>query len=269
MNMRYKNMMVANLSNNKRYSLENTEKMIQAQIDNSIELGWDVGDIWLVTNFDYEFRGVKAINAQSITEKCLTGSKIFGMKFLFENGYLENHVVWSHDFDAWQNYPFNFPPFKDVGIVCYSNTKYNGGSIFWRESGGDIIQKIVQSIEEGDEKKEEPTLNRVLKSSEFKERVTVVNNTFNVGCSGYVVRYNKSEKPIRVCHFHPSNGTAWETHALDRNGLDVKGISDRLEKIIRQYYPHVATELSSDGKKAQAERKAKRLAEINPVNPIL
>jgi hypothetical protein len=241
--------------------------MIQAQIDNSIELGWDPSDIWLVTNFDYEFRGVKSLNFQTITDRCLTGSKIFGMKHLYQNFYLRDGiVVWSHDLDAWQNYPFLCPDFKDVGIVCYSNTKYNGGSVFWKESGGDIARKIVQRIEDENERKEEPTLNRVLKSEEFKDRVTVINNTFNVGCSGYVVRYNKSEKPVRVCHFHPSNGTAWETHALDRNGLDVKGISDRLEKLIRKYYPHVATELSSDGKKAQLERKERRLAALEDTN---
>jgi hypothetical protein len=253
-----KNMMVANLSKHKRYSFENTDLMLKAQIENSLELGWSPGDIWLITNFDYEFMGVKAIQSE-LNEKCLTGSKMFGMRFLYREGYLKDEMVWSHDLDAWQNAPFTFPVFKDVGVACYSNSKYNGGSMFWKESAGDIIENIAGLIESNKENKEEPTLNRVLKSKEYSPRVTNVNNTFNVGCSGYVVRYNKSEKPIRVCHFHPYNNIAWETHALDRNGLDVKGISDRLEKVIRKYYPKVATELCSDGKKAQQDRKAKRL----------
>ena len=103
---------------------------------------------------------------------------------------------------------------------------------------------------------------------EYKKRVTVVNRSFNVGCSGYVKRWMDSYKPLRVCHFHPYNKIAWETHALDRNGLDCKGITDRLENLLRKYYPNLATELCEDGRIAQQERKDRRLAglEIKPRN---
>ena len=110
------------------------------------------------------------------------------------------------------------------------------------------------------EKKEEPTINSVLKSKELRKRVSIINRSFNVGCSGYVVRWMDSIKPLRVCHFHPHNKMAWETHTLDRNGLDEKGITDRLENLLRNYYPDLATELSKDGKIAQQERKERRLA---------
>ncbi|MCD6436629.1 MAG: hypothetical protein J7L15_09665, partial [Clostridiales bacterium] len=89
--------------------------------------------------------------------------------------------------------------------------------------------------------------------------VTNINNTFNVGCSGYVKRWNRSIKPIRVCHFHPYNKIAWETHTLDRSGLGLISVSDRLEKLLRKYYPDLAKELSIDGKKAQKERKEERM----------
>ena len=254
-----KNFMIANLTRG-RYKFEGIDLLLKAQIHNSLDLNWKIEDIILLTNFDYEYMNVKSINAK-LNKKCLTGSKMFGMRYLFDHDMV-NDVIWAHDLDAWQNAQFDCPEFLDAGIACYSNSKYNGGSIFWKKSAEDIVDKILDEIEGNSENKEEPTLNRILKSKEYNNRVTNVDNTFNVGCSGYVKRWDRSMKPIRVCHFHPYNNIAWETHALDRNGLDEKGVSDRLEAILRQYYPNLATELSESGKQAQRERKANRLAAL-------
>jgi len=252
-----KNFIIANKSKSKRYNFDNIDTLLKAQIENSLELGWKPEDFIFLANFDYEFMGVKSTKVE-LNKECLTGSKMFGMKYLFDNN-MANDVIWAHDLDAWQNVPFTCPEFKDVGITTYSTPKYNGGSIFWRKEAKDIVNKVVEEIQGNKENKEEPTLNRILKSKEYINRVTNINNTFNVGCSGYVKRWNRSIKPIRVCHFHPYNKTAWETHGLDRNGLDTKGVSDRLEKILRKYYPSLAKDLSKDGKKAQKERKEARL----------
>jgi len=251
-----KNFLTANLTKG-RYEKDSITLLLKAQIENSLSLGWEPEDIILLTNFKFDFMGVKSLKT-NLNNICFTGSKMFGMKYLFNKQI--NDVIWAHDLDAWQNVPFCCPEFKDVGIACYSNTKYNGGSIFWRQTAQDIVYKIVSEIETNNENKEEPTLNRVLKSKKYKKRVTNINNTFNVGCSGYVKRWDRSIKPIRVCHFHPYNRIAWETHALDRNGLDVKGISDRLEKLLRKYYPFLANELSKHGAIAQKERKLTRLS---------
>ncbi len=253
-----KNFMVANLTNYKRCRFDKLELLVKTQIANSLEVGWNISDIILLTNFDYEYMGVKAIK-EDLTDKCPTGSKIFGMKYLFDNDMVGDEVIWSHDLDAWQNVWFETPVFSDVGITCYSNSKFNGGSIFWVKNGRDIAQRVIDEIEANRERKEEPTINRVLKSKKFKGRVTTINRSFNVGCSGYVKRWNDSIKPLRVCHFHPDNAIAWETHVLDRNGLDVKGITTRLENLLRKYYPNLAAELSVKGKKAQKERRERRL----------
>ncbi len=251
-----KNFIIANKSKHKRYKFENIDILLKAQIENSLELGWKIKDIILLSNFNYEFMGVKSINV-SLNKECLTGSKMFGMKYLLDNNMV-NDIIWAHDLDAWQNVPFYCPDFKDVGITCYSTSKYNGGSIFWKKSAKDIVYKIIEEINNNEENKEEPTLNKILKSKEYKNRVTNIDNTFNVGCSGYVKRWDRSIKPIRVCHFHPYNKTAWETHALDRNGLDCNGISNRLKELLRKYYSFLATELSTSGKIAQKGRREER-----------
>ncbi len=255
-----KNFMVANRSKHKRYDFEKIELLIKAQIENSLDLGWEIKDIILLANFNYEFLGVKTLKAK-LNKNCLTGSKVFGIKYLFDNKLIsDDEIIWAHDLDAWQNVWFECPEIKDVGITCYSTSKFNGGSIFWNKKAKDIVDAIVDIINNDNEKKEEPTLNDVLKSKKYKDRVEIINRSFNVGCSGYVVRWLDSIKPLKVCHFHPYNNIAWETHALDRNGLDVKGITPRLEKIIRKYYPNLATKLSRKGEKAQKERKDRRLA---------
>ena len=258
--------MVANKSEHKRYDFKKIELLIKAQIENSLDLGWDIKDIILLANFDYEFLGIKTLKTK-LNKNCLTGSKIFGIKYLFENNLIkDDEIIWAHDLDAWQNVWFECPKIKDIGITCYSTSKFNGGSIFWGKRAKDIVDKIVDVITGDKERKEEPTLNNVLKSKEYRDRVEIINRSFNVGCSGYVVRWLDSIKPLRVCHFHPYNNTAWETHALDRNGLDVVGITPRLERIIRKYYPGLSTKLSDKGKRAQIERKERRLAglEIKP-----
>ena len=75
-----------------------------------------------------------------------------------------------------------------------------------------------------------------------------------MGCSGFVVRLARSEKPIKVCHFHPYNRLSWETHALDRNQINEIAVTVRLEKLIRKYYPFLATELQMIEKDREFKR---------------
>ena len=223
--------MVANMSDSWRYCKERIFTIVNAQIENSIESGWKPEDIVLIANFDHEFMGVKVINTE-LNKICLTGSKMFAVKWFYDNGFKD--TVWAHDLDAWQNWPFDEPEFKDVGICCYSRPKFNGGSIFWKYSAKDIIDNIVYWINENEQRKEEPTLNRLLKRK-YKDRVTVLNNTYNVGCSGFAPRFQRSEKPIRVCHFHPYKKRAWFTHATPVIENEIS-ITIRLERLLRRYY---------------------------------
>jgi hypothetical protein len=241
------NFMVANVrKEHKKYNQTNVDVMLKSQIENSLDCGWHEDDIIILANFDFEFMGVKTIKWKG-NKHCWTGSKMFGVDYLFRNSVrfgVEGQAVWAHDLDCWENHPIDDVIFEDVGIATYSNAKYNGGSVFWKYSAMDIISIIEFLLSEGAER-EEPTINRVLKSKKFRDRVTVVDNTYNVGCSGFVKRYNRSTKPIKVLHFNPMNKISWETHALDRNGLGASAISERLEALVRRYYPHLATELAT------------------------
>ena len=223
-----------------RYNPDKVKILLNAQVANSLEVGWERKDIGIITNFDYEYMGIQS-SIIDFNPLCPTASKMYAIREMIG---LEE-VVWAHDLDAWQNVWFECPDFKDVGAATYNYKKFNGGSIFWRPSGKDLIDEIIKILESEAATYEENVLNRVFKAN--PDRVTKLNFTYNVGCSNYRGRWMDSEKPIRVAHFHPYNRIAWETHALDRCGLGEKGISDRLESLLRRYYK-LAFELKEKNK---------------------
>ena len=233
-----KNVMIANFNEKSKFRMDGLITNIQAQIANSFELNWKPEDICLIGNFDFEYRNVKMMRC-NLNNICLTGSKMFGIRWLLQQNI--DTVYWTHDLDCWQSVEFSTPEFKDVGLCEYSRPTFNGGSVFWRNTAKDIVNFVVETIESEQSRKEEPILNRILRSDQYKSRVTILNSTYNIGCSGFVKRYERATKPICVSHFHPTNRIAWDTHALDRNHLGHKSISDRLERLIRSFYPNLAT----------------------------
>lgn len=256
-----KMLMVANVrEGHKNYSIEQMCTLLRAQIENSIEVGWYPPDIFILANFEFEFMGVRVIRIE-LNDFCWTGSKCFGIEWLWDHGYHLGQAIWAKDLDVWQNVPFDQPRMWDVGITTYSRPKLNGGSVFWGPGSEDIIDVILTEIRSNKAAKEEPIINRILTSDEYKNRITVLNTTYNVGCSGFVPRYKRAEKPVKACHFHPTNKVAWETHALDRNGLDEGPLTERLEKLVRKYYPGLATELSKKGRKKAEMLRMERLKE--------
>lgn len=225
-----------------KYRSGKLEKLLEAQIENVLEVGWRSEEVVIVANFEHEHMGIRTTVAE-LNGHCLSGSKMFAVKWLLDNGKCpEGEIIYAHDLDAWQNYWFEAPEMKDVGITTYSTSKYNGGSVFWRPRAGDIVNRVIEEIEKGEEQ-EEPTLNRLLKSKEHRDRVTLLDNTYNVGCSGFVPRAQRAKKPIRVSHFNPFNRIAWETHRMDRNYEGVVSISARLEALLRKHFA-LATAIS-------------------------
>lgn len=254
-----KNLLAANIVENNKRSGE-IKTLLKAQVHNSLDVGWKPENIILVTNFNFEYMGIKSYNTE-LNKTCLTGTKLFALKYVFDNNLHKEEglkeMVWSHDLDAWQNEWFFQPTLiEDVGATYYGKPKFNGGSIFWRPESKDILEEAIEIILSNNEAKEEPTLNDLFKNK-YKDRVNPMNNTFNVGCSSFRERYMRSSKPIKVAHFHPYNRIAWETHRLDRDGIGFKSVDFRLEMILRQYYPKLAFTLSPEGRQAQ-EKKAKR-----------
>jgi len=232
-----KNFMVANYQPHGKVSSTQLRRLLDAQIENCLMLGWHPKDIVVLANFPYDCQGVRA-HLTKLNDNCLRGSKVFAMDYLFREGMVDSgEVYWTHDLDAWQNHWFECPAFRDVGIAQYSRPKLNGGSVFYRLAARDIVAEIVRRLKESQALKEEPTLNQVLRLPAYRDRVTVLNSTFNVGCSGFVERYQRATKPVLVSHMHPTNRIAWDTHVNDRNRLGERAMSPRLvELLVRRFH---------------------------------
>ena len=97
------------LNPSKQFNKENDE-LTKIQIDNSLDLGWKIEDILLVTNFDYEYRGVKALvvgdDCYYSKNNFYRSSKIPVINQLFKDGIInEGEIYWFRDNDAFQLEP--------------------------------------------------------------------------------------------------------------------------------------------------------------------
>ena len=197
------------------------ERLAKVQIDNSLELGWDRGDILLVTNFDYEYNGVKAemVGDEMFCSFSPTASKINVIIDLLERGRIGKDLWWFHDFDAFQLAPIVEDEIGlngcDIGITDYGvstmnpgrSLRWSTGTIFFTESSLDIFKLWKREIEKY-KANEEIALLEMLKKGRYravKERIKKVNITYNLATRRRVVSesYKMADKPLRVIHFHP------------------------------------------------------------------
>lgn len=227
-----KNIIVCNLSNKKH--LKHYKKYTNAQIDNSLSIGWDKKDIVLVTNFPYSYRDIKSVIFDFDCDFCLTGSKTFAMVKLFESGLI-NCNSWLHDLDVWQTCEFDFPEIIDLGMTRYIG-RWQGGSVFLKPSSRDIFEKIAEEIRKQKSRKEEPIIKRVLRIKEYGDRVTKIDNSYNVGATGFEKRHEKSQKPIKAIHMHPHRGTDINRNISGMNRLGAKTVGKKLFDLFRAYF---------------------------------
>jgi len=259
-----KNVIVGNFNDNKTnsvkvYQKDRLIKDMSVQIENSLELGWNRRDIWVITNFPFVHKGIGSIQF-ILNEDCLTGSKMFAMRELFRHGMV-NDIIWIHDLDVWQNTSFNLPcDLKKCGICEYSRAKFNGGSMFFQNSAKEIVDTICQHLEENHQAREEPTLDLFFKG-QLKNEITILNYTFNVGCSGFVKRWGRATKPISAVHFHPTNRIAWDTMTRDRNGVGEPCVSGRLKDLFIRHYEEDIKLYNYDDKKSPFEVRDKAVSE--------
>ena len=230
-----KNLLVANYRAEGRVPEAELRRLVDAQVANSIEIGWAASDLVVVTNLALDLP-VNVVRAP-LNETCLKGSKMFALHYLLDRRLLTgSELWWAHDLDAWQNYWFDPPDVADIGLAEYSIRKFNGGSVFIRAAAHDLVAAIVARIAAANRLREEPAINAVLRSSDCKHRVTTLNSTYNVGCSGYAVRHRRSLKPILVSHFHPRDRRSWRTHVEGMNDLGEASVAPRLRELLVQHF---------------------------------
>jgi len=195
-----------------------TDVLVKIQIDNSLALGWKKEDIMLVTNFDYEYNGVKALvigGDNYCAHSVGTPSKINAIVTLFEMGLIEDDIYWFHDFDAFQLEPLNIElatnkiALTDYGIVNVTMGQYDRwstGSIFFRNGSKDVFAWIKEAVYKY-EANEEVALLALTRHNKHgvRDRINKLNITNNFATRRRNVgnQLKITDLPIKVIHFHP------------------------------------------------------------------
>lgn len=233
----------------KRYEgFENFEKYIKAQIDNSLDLGWPSEDIILATNFDYEYNGVKAVVLKEIFQQSAYYNKQFNILELINTNVLDE-LTWYHDVDVWQIHPFNdeyieYDLLGDLGACRYMfNNEWNTGTLFIRPTAKDMFEFVVKMMEKAAadgkvvDTADEPVMNTLIRRNPmYYGRYNDIDTTYNIGMSGFDLRYNAATKPIMVAHFHPDRKEQWDHFVEGKNSMNVKVTDDRLNKVLLKHF---------------------------------
>lgn len=209
----------------------------KAQVDNSIDLGWDPKDICIVTNLDFEYRNVTIIKTKLLCTYNKYFNKQWGIYELLKENLIDDNF-WIHDFDDWQLTKFNgFPQFDGLVGACkylFENPipQWNTGSIFVKKTALPIFEYIYETMETN---KHLPNINQygdenifnICVYEHFQSIVSEIDYTYNVGCTGFKDRYDKATKPISVGAFKPN----------DKRDVGIfrDNVSERLIQIFKKY----------------------------------
>jgi hypothetical protein len=217
------------------------ESLIKIQIDNSLELGWDIKDIIFVTNFDYEYNGVKALVIGD-ESYCGISTKTTTILKLFELGLIGNELYWCHDLDAFQL--VEIPEVEidlegaDIGLCNYGRMpKWAGGSIFFRHNAKKFFEEWNKGIKFYKNVDEVVLFKMTNDDESLRNKVKKMNISYNFLPFNLWSCYKMALKPLRVAHFHPSQGRKRMgiDNMLDfykgKNKMGISLIPERLIKI--------------------------------------
>jgi hypothetical protein len=181
--------------------------LVKVQIDNSLDLGWNPDDIFLVTNFPYNYRGVCAYE---VDDDCYfpyfnRATKIPVIVRMFEefNDSLMDDIIWFHDFDAFQLEPF--PEIEtNFAVALYyhrsrKKTKWNAGSFFFSRASYEF--EAINNYMWANQVDEEDALAELIAQGIVKPDYLDIR--YNVNIFDFFENCEKATKPILVAHFHP------------------------------------------------------------------
>ena len=198
------------VSDKKRFN-EEASVLVKIQIDNSLRLGWHPEDFLLVTNFPYEYNGVKATltkdeNYCAVRPRSINTATI---PALIDEGIIEDgYIYWDHDMDAYQLQPIDDEELGldgfDAGLTNYGwKPRLCMGSFFVKVSSKDIFEK-AKPIIYSDVEDEDAVADILGADSALAERVKMMNITYNLGMRRVPENIERATKPIKIAHFHPN-----------------------------------------------------------------
>ncbi|QQG47703.1 MAG: hypothetical protein HY044_01275 [Candidatus Woesebacteria bacterium] len=213
------------------------------QVDNSLDLGWKPKDILVVTNFSWEYNGVKAIIVPD-EHFCAVrprSIKTAIIPFLIDEKIVEKgKIYWNHDSDAIQNSSITEKELEldniDCGLTDYGwRPRWCMGSFFFKDNSKDIFVKTRPEIFKDIE--DETVMMELTQDPAISERCKRLNVTYNFGMRNVESNYERAIKPIRIVHFHPFSRRlpTLDIFMYGKNGLNMPLMSERLIKIFKYH----------------------------------
>lgn len=178
---------------------------VKIQIDNSLRLGWKREDIIIVTNFPYEYNGVKSlvVSGDIFCDAHWPATKINGIVELFRRGLIGDGIYWNHDFDCFQLNEFGDVDIPDMGLTNYGRMlRLCSASMFFKKEARDIFENLKKSVELSGVDEETTLANTINKSEELQKRIKLLNITYAFHKFNLLSCYKIAEKPIKAVHFH-------------------------------------------------------------------
>lgn len=189
-------------------------QLVKVQIENSLALGWKKEDIMLVTNFEYQYGGVKATVLKDVEffERKPQASKINAIVELFNQGLIkDNEIYWFHDLDAYQLQPIPEAEIdlgsKDMALTDYGVLpRWSTGIVYFKKNSRDIFEKI-KSVMYRKNINEELALTKLTNSDvSIASRIKKLNKSYNFTPPMVKFLYTTIIKPLKVAHFHIVGG---------------------------------------------------------------
>jgi len=215
------------------------ERYLKLQVEHSLRLGWKKEDIIIGTNFPFDFMGVKSYPIELKNDWSSFANKMPSLVHLIDTLKL-NDDLWVRDCDTFQLILFDFPKeVIDVGYIRHSTPARNkpqGGCVFIRPSGYDVIRTLAKEITEKKVKKEESYMISFYARPELIERRTWLNYRYNLfRRSDFKRKYHLATKPIYVVHFHPEYRSTWDCFVEGKNCFNKKIITPEIKELLIKY----------------------------------
>lgn len=216
--------------------------LIKLQIDNSLDLGWKPEDILIVTNFEFEYGGIKAVlvGDEHFCALRPRSIKTTIIPYLVISGIVKDgEIYWNHDLDAIQ---MNVMDEKDLGMdnIELGMTDYGWksrwcmGSFFFKSSTIDIFKLTKDIIFKNIEDEIAMSSLTDNNTNDINNRSKRLNITYNVGQRKPVENFTRSEQPVKVVHFHPNRKRVLDVF-MGANGTGKPLLTERLINIFKKY----------------------------------
>ncbi len=235
-----KNLMVY-LNPAKKFNQE-CELLARVQIDNAISLGLK-DDLILVTNFSYDYQGVRAtvVGDGHYCDVRPRSIKTSIIPHLIELGIIEkDKIYWNHDLDAFQNEIITEEELGldglDAGFTDYGwRSRWCLGSDFIKASAKDIFEYLRDHIFLNIE--DETVLLDMQKDNvlNVNSRIKKVNITYQIGMRHIEHNHRKAHKPLKVLHFHPSKPGLLDKFMHGKNSIGIPFMSERLINVFNSH----------------------------------